>query len=296
MSLSSIRGLPFAQLRLGTWDLRPDTSVITLLTDFGRPDYFVGAMKGVILSINPHATIVDLTHDIPPQDIAAGAFTLLSCYKDFPAGAIHVAVVDPGVGSDRRALLIECGNQFFVGPDNGLFSWICEREADWTAIQLTNERFFRRPVSHTFHGRDVFAPVAAALSRGVTPSQFGAPFRDIVRLETLEPTVVSANALAGRIIHIDRFGNCVTSFTAEHLRSRPGSTAWRFMLDEREITSFHAFFADAAANEIFCTIGSAGFVEICARNASAAALLDVKRGQKLQLIATALTELSARQK
>src|SRR5438876_7445300 len=135
-------------------------SIITLLTDFGSQDYFAAAMKGVILSVNPNAQIIDITHEIPPQDIHAAAFNLLASYKDFPAGTIHIAVVDPGVGSRRRPLLIEVAKQFFVGPDNGIFSWVCEREGNWRAIQLTNEQFFRHPVSDTFHGRDVFAPVA----------------------------------------------------------------------------------------------------------------------------------------
>src|SRR2546423_4876621 len=142
-------------------------SIITLITDFGAQDYFVGAMKGVILSINPDARIVDISHEIPPQDIHSAAFNLLACYKDFPAGTIHVAVVDPGVGSNRRGILVECDEQLFVGPDNGLFSWICEREGQFRARELTNDQFFRKPVSPTFHGRDVFAPVAAALAAGI---------------------------------------------------------------------------------------------------------------------------------
>src|SRR5712691_3018175 len=116
--------------------------IITLLTDFGSQDYFAAAMKGVILSINPDAQIIDITHEIPPQDIHAAAFNLLASYKDFPAGTIHIVVVDPGVGSERRPLLIEVAKQFFVGPDNGIFSWVCEREGNWRAIHLTNEEFF----------------------------------------------------------------------------------------------------------------------------------------------------------
>src|SRR5437867_7292922 len=138
--------------------------IITLLTDFGSQDYFAAAMKGVILSINPAAQIVAITHELPPQDIHAAAFNLLATYRDFPANTIHVAVVDPGVGSTRRAILIECAGQFFIGPDNGIFTWICEREGSYRAFHLTNEIVFRHPVSTTFHGRDIFAPVPAALS------------------------------------------------------------------------------------------------------------------------------------
>src|SRR5215467_1317207 len=131
-------------------------SLITLTTDFGSQDYFVAAMKGVILSRNPDTRIVDISHEVPPQDIQGAAFTLLACYKDFPAGTIHVGVVDPGVGSDRRAILIECAEQFLVGPDNGIFSWICEREGEFNAWELTRKSYLRQEVSPTFHGRDVF--------------------------------------------------------------------------------------------------------------------------------------------
>jgi S-adenosyl-L-methionine hydrolase (adenosine-forming) len=269
-------------------------AIITLLTDFGGSDYFVGAMKGVILSLNPDATIVDITHEIPPQDIESGAFNLLSCYRDFPKGTIHVAVVDPGVGSDRRAIIIECADQFFVGPDNGLFSWICEREQNWTATHVTNQRFFRHPVSNTFHGRDIFAPVAAALSLGQRPSEFGTSFTDIVSLESLEPLAINESTIGGRIIHIDRFGNCVTNFTRATLESRGAATSWRITLNDREIGSRRQFFADAGPDELFTIIGSAGFIEICVRNGSAANSMNVQRGQSVQLTAGVLREIRAR--
>src|SRR6185295_11708123 len=173
-------------------------SIITLLTDFGSQDYFVGAMKGVILSINPEAAIVDISHEISPQDIQAAAFNLFCCYDNFPAGTIHVAVVDPGVGSNRKPVAIECGRRFFVGPDNGLFSWICEREREWRAFQLTNTQFFHQPVSRTFHGRDIFAPIAAELSKGLAMSELGDALSDIVRLEPLEPKRIDERTIEGR--------------------------------------------------------------------------------------------------
>ena len=268
--------------------------IITLLTDFGARDYFVGAMKGVILSINPDAQIVDLTHEIPPQDIEAAAFNLLSCYRNFPERTIHVAVVDPGVGSDRRAIIVECADQFFVGPDNGLFSWIAEREGIWTATHITNQRFFRRPVSNTFHGRDIFAPVAAALSSGRQPRELGPALTDIVRLESLEPTAINENTFEGRIIHIDRFGNCVTNFTRETLESRGVATAWRMTISGQEISSLRSFFADSGPNEAFAVVGSAGFIEICVRNGSAAELLNVHRGERVRLTGSTLAEIHAR--
>ncbi|HEX3083596.1 MAG TPA: SAM-dependent chlorinase/fluorinase [Pyrinomonadaceae bacterium] len=264
-------------------------SIITLLTDFGTQDYFTGAMKGVILSRNPHAQIVDITHDIPPQDVHAGAFNLLSTYRDFPPGTIHLAVVDPGVGSKRQALVVDCAQQWFVGPDNGLFGWICEREGKWRAFALTDERFFRQPVSNSFHGRDIFAPVAAALSLGHGAKEFGSELNDIVHLEALEPKKIDGNTIEGRIIHVDRFGNCVTNFSNEILTSRSEPTAWKMILNGQEIHSFHPFFAAAAANEVFCTSGSAGFLEISVRNSSAAKLLNIQRGQAVIFAATTLT-------
>ncbi len=269
-------------------------STITLLTDFGNSDYFVGAMKGVILSINPHATIVDITHEIPPQDIQTAAFNLLSCYCDFPAGTIHVAVVDPGVGSNRRAIVVECANRFFVGPDNGLFSWICEREGNWSATHVTSDKFFRKRVSKTFHGRDIFAPVAAALSSGHQPHEFGPAVTDIVRLPSLQPATIDEHTIEGRIIHIDRFGNCVTNFTRQTLKSRGPATSWRIVLNDCEIDSFRRFFADSGFDEVFAIVGSAGFIEICVRNGSAAKILNVERGQSAQLRGGALREIRAR--
>src|SRR5215208_7621540 len=163
-------------------NVSPSLPVITLLTDFGTADYFVGAVKGAILSVNPAATIVDITHEIPPQDVAAGAFTLLAAYKTFPAGTIHVAVVDPGVGSIRRPIILSANEQFFVGPDNGLFTYIYDREPSHRTFHVTADRYFRPEPSTTFHGRDIFAPVAAALSKGLNARKFGPMISNAVRL------------------------------------------------------------------------------------------------------------------
>jgi S-adenosylmethionine hydrolase len=260
----------------------PIMPIITLLTDFGSQDYFVSAMKGVILSINPHARIVDITHEIPPQDIRAASFNLLAVYKNFPAGTIHVAVVDPGVGSARRAVIVQCAGQFFAGPDNGLFSWICEREEISLAVHLTNEKFFSHPVSHTFHGRDIFAPAAAALSNGVALKEFGPTIDDLIQIESLVPRPIAGGGLAAAIIHIDRFGNCITNLTRAHL-----NVGAKLLVNGREISSFREFFADVATNddELFSILGSAGFLEIAARNASAAKVLGARRGDSVQLLA-----------
>ena len=255
-------------------------SIITLLTDFGAQDYFVGATKGAILSLNPDAQIVDLTHEIPPRDIRAGAFNLLAVHRDFPAGTIHVGIVDPGVGSARRGIIISCANQFFVGPDNGLFSWICERERDYRAVQLTNESFFRHPVSETFHGRDIFAPVAAALSTGVAMEDFGPVIDDVIQLESLEPTRRGRGVLEATIIHIDRFGNCITNLRRDHL-----SAVAKLVINGREI-GFRPFFSARGMDEgeLFYLFGSAGFAEIAVRDDSAAKILEVQYGQAVMAL------------
>jgi S-adenosylmethionine hydrolase len=256
--------------------------LITLLTDFGTADYFVAAVKGVILGLNAQARMVDITHDIPPQDIESAAYTLLAAYTAFPAGTIHVAVVDPGVGSARRAIVIELGEQFFVGPDNGLFSFVCDSRADesFKAFALTNEKYFRHPVSSTFNGRDVFAPVAAALSLGVKPKELGPAITDLVRLPSLKITAVAGGNLQARIIHIDRFGNCITNITPNDLPAKRIDAGVTLRVKGKLVKSFKTHFAEQSTTHerLFAIWGSAGFLELAAANASAAKLLQARRG------------------
>jgi S-adenosylmethionine hydrolase len=259
-------------------------SLITLLTDFGTSDYFVGAMKGAILKVNPRATIIDITHEIPAHNVQAGAFTLLAACGAFPAGTIHVAVVDPGVGSKRRALVAECGGQLFVAPDNGLLSYVCERANASRFFQATNRKYFRESVSQTFHGRDLFAPVAAALSLGVATRDVGEEINDPVRLPSLAPRVEEDGSVEASIIHIDRFGNCVTNITARELSDEQIARGATLTINGRTIRSFRRFFADAAdepanTHTLFAIWGSAGFLEIAAFQTSAAELLGAQRGQ-----------------
>jgi S-adenosyl-L-methionine hydrolase (adenosine-forming) len=260
------------------------TPVITLLTDFGTADYFVAAVKGVILTINPQVSLVDITHEVPPQDIEAGAFTLLNCYRDFPDGTIHVAVVDPGVGSARRGIVVCAGAHYFVGPDNGLFSYICDRETSHQAFHLTASEYFRSEPSSSFHGRDVFAPVAAALSKGTKPEQFGPGIKDEVRLAPLAPVKDQDGSLRGRIIHIDHFGNCITNFTRADV---PNSDQVKLVVKRKVIRQFRRFFADepgskagkaGAQDQLFAIWGSAGFLELSINGGSAASKLRAKRG------------------
>jgi S-adenosylmethionine hydrolase len=252
---------------------------ITLLTDFGYGDYFVSAMKGTILSVNPEAKVVDISHDIAPQDIEAAAFTILAGYQSFPPGTIHVAVVDPGVGSGRRPILMRAGNYSFVGPDNGIFSYVRDQEADFRVFHITNTQYFRQPVSATFHGRDIFAPVAAALSLGIDPRNLGNEIRDPVRLKTLQPERLKNGKLKGRVIHIDRFGNCITNIRREDFED-----AARLDVAGKTIKSFKRFFAEESKGRLFGVWGSAGFLELATNGASAAKLLGAKRGQSVLVL------------
>ena len=264
---------------------RPSVPLITLLTDFGSADYFVGAMKGIILSINPNARVVDITHEIPPQDVPAGAFNLLAAYRSFPAQTIHVGVVDPGVGSTRRPILVTAGNQFFVGPDNGIFSYIIDRERDARAFHLTNEKYFRPSVSATFHGRDVFAPVAAALSVGVEMESLGVEVNDCARLGPLTPKKLKNGNIRARLIHIDRFGNCVTNLTPEELTREMIAKGARLNVNGKAIKTFRRFFAEQGRSKdtLFAVWGSAGFLEIAAKNQSAAKMLRARCGQTVSV-------------
>ena len=256
--------------------------VITLLTDFGLKDYFVGAVKGVILGVNPWARIVDITHEIPEHDIEAAAFTVLAVAGSFPPGTIHLAVVDPGVGSSRKPLLIMSGGQYFVGPDNGLFSYVMENDAE--VYELTNTDYFRPPLSQNFHGRDVFAPVAAALSSGIKPETLGKRITEWLTLPSLKPKKLR-DGLEGRVIQIDRFGNCITNLTPADIRAEEIGSITQLKVGEKRIESFRLFYGDHArgGKTPFAIWGSAGFLEVSAENKSAAELLRVERGDKVRV-------------
>ncbi len=256
--------------------MNDESNLIVLLTDFGTKDYFVGAMKGVILSINQDAKIVDITHDIEPQNINAAAFTLRACYKNFPDKTIFVAVVDPGVGSNRKAILVETERYFFIAPDNGLLSFVFDEATNLKVFELMNERYFAENISATFHGRDVFAPVAAHLSNGVATDQFGGQTNDYLISSETKPPQISPEKITGTIIQIDRFGNLITNLTKEKLPEK-------FVVEVggKQIKNLKSYFAEAAKGELLLIFGSAGFLEIVAFQDSAQKLLNVEVGREI---------------
>jgi S-adenosylmethionine hydrolase len=253
--------------------------VITLLTDFGTQDYFVAAMKGVILSLNPETQIVDITHEIPPQNISDGGFTLFACYRNFPRGTVHVAVVDPGVGSKRRAILAVTKEHYFIAPDNGLLSLVFAAEPEIKVFELNKERYFQNPVSRTFHGRDIFASVAGWVSKGAQPEELGEEIGDFVRFDTAKPVAAGESKIRGEILHVDGFGNCVTNFDEQLL---PGK--FHLEIKGRKVTRQQNYYAEAESeNDLFMIIGSAGLLEVCAFRGSAAGILQASAGDEVIL-------------
>ncbi|MBV8142610.1 MAG: SAM-dependent chlorinase/fluorinase [Verrucomicrobia bacterium] len=260
--------------------------IITLLTDFGSEDYFVGAMKGTILTRSPKSVLVDITHTIPPQDVRAAAFTLNGAYPYFPAGSIHLAVVDPGVGSERRPVLVQAAAHLFVGPDNGLFTLILEEITEARIRHLTNTAYFPLHRSSTFHGRDIFAPVAAALAEGVPPENFGPTIRDPVRLEIARGESMADGSIAGMIIHVDHFGTCVTNLACNQLSSFTSTCPFCLEVKEFQIRKLARCYDEGAMQpgEPFLVCGSAGMLEISVWSSSAARELKIKVGEPVLLV------------
>jgi len=253
-------------------------ATITLLTDFGLADTYVGQVKGAILAIAPGATLVDLTHAVTPQDVFGGAFLLWSAVEAFPRGTVHVAVVDPGVGSARRAIAIRCirGDQF-VGPDNGLLVPAVERLGGVElAVELSESRYWRPKPSNTFHGRDIFGPAAGHLANGVPPGQLGREIEDPVLLKLPEP-----NGLDGEVIHVDTFGNLITNIPARALPQR-FEVRLQVRLQERRVVS-GSHYAAVGRGELIALVGSADLLELSARDASAAELTGAIRGTRVSV-------------
>ena len=256
--------------------------IITLTTDFGTSDHLVGAMKGVILNINPAARIVDINHSVAPFDILDGALSLANSYRYFPPRTIHVIIVDPGVGTDRRPILVSGEKQFFVAPDNGVLSMIYEREP-CTVRHITAEHYFLNPVSPTFHGRDIFAPTAAWLSKTLQTEAFGEVVTDFVRF-TLPKAKSSGQSVKGVVLRVDAFGNLMTNLTAEDIPigALDGGPI-KLAVNGKPVVKFAQTFASGAPGELIAVIGSAGYVEIAVNRGSAARTLGVNRGAEITL-------------
>lgn len=255
--------------------------ILTLTTDFGLSDHYVGAMKGVILTICPQAQIVDISHEVTPFETAEGAFTLAQAYRCFPQKTTHVVVVDPGVGTARRPILMEAGGQHFVAPDNGVLSMIYAQERHKVRL-ISNARYFREPVSRTFHGRDIFAPVAAHVAAGVPPARMGKIIHDYLRPEFEKPQPSGKRSWAGRILKIDRFGNLITNF---HEREFPGLEQKSFSLavGMAEIVRMARTYAEVKPGELFAIVGSSGYVEVSVNQGSAAKQVGCQTGSVAEL-------------
>ena len=256
-------------------------NIITLTTDFGYKDPFVGEMKGVILSINPDAVVVDLTHDINPQDIEQGAFIIGTSHRYFPKGTVHVAVVDPGVGSARRAVIIEADGDYFVGPDNGIFSYIVSSivssSKNLKAVHITEERYMLSKDSPTFQGRDLFAPVAAWLSKGIALEEFGPVIHDLNTVPIPEPVVESA-VVRGNVIYIDRFGNAITNITMNDL-SGLGEN-YIVEIKGREVRTLK-YYSEASGNDLNCLINSSGHLELFVNRGNASERFSIYKGERV---------------
>jgi S-adenosylmethionine hydrolase len=255
--------------------------IITLTTDFGLSDHFVGVMKGVILGIAPAAQVIDISHGVQPYEIADGAFTIAQAYRYFPKKTIHVVVVDPGVGTARRPLLAEMGGQFFIAPDNGVLSMVFAREHP-KVRHITNERYFLHPLSRTFHGRDVFSPVAAHLAAGIQPAQLGKRIDDYLLAAFGEPTQTGEHTWSGAVLKADHFGNLATNF---HIDQFPSIRTHAFSLTvgSQAITRLALTFSDCAPGELFVVIGSSGYLEVAIRQGSAAGALGCSAGSQIEL-------------
>jgi len=272
--------------------------VIALLTDFGTTDIYVGVMKGVILSIDPQAQIIDITHDIQPQNVRQAAFALLNSYRYFPEGTLFLTIVDPDVGTDRKPIVVQAGKYTFVAPDNGVLSYVLYEIRDAFAIELNNPTYQLATVSSTFHGRDIFAPAAAHLAKGVALRAMGTPMLYPVTLP--EPTLsVSPKKITGEVMHIDHFGNLITSIgylrwvAPERLTLNkrfgefatapvPATTAIVGVGDS-VITGIRRTFGEAGRGDVLALVESNGYLEIAVNQGSAAARLDVSIGDRIEL-------------
>jgi S-adenosyl-L-methionine hydrolase (adenosine-forming) len=259
--------------------------VITLLTDYGITDSYVAEVKGAILKINPDVTIVDVSHDVGNYDIASGAFNMARTAPYFPEGTIHVGVVDPTVGSSRKAIIVKAGTMWFVGPDNGLLAPVADRLGYEQAWEITNLKLLPHKVSDVFDGRDVFGPTGALLSKGIPADEIGTRIDEIIRLVNYQPEI-DGETIHGNIIHIDGFGNVVTNITYDTLAKIEVSSETRFKLtvDEKEYTApYVRRFSAVKEGELLCLVAGGGYLEISVNQGNAANRLGLSVGAEITL-------------
>jgi S-adenosylmethionine hydrolase len=258
-------------------------SIITLTTDFGTSDHLVGAMKGVIANINPAARVVDINHHVTPFDILDGALSIGGAYSYFPARTVHIVIVDPGVGTQRRPLMVSGEKQFFIAPDNGVLSTVYDRES-CSVRHITSEHYFLNPVSPTFHGRDIFAPAAAWLSKTAQTEPFGEVVTDFVRFKLPTPKEVN-NTLKGVVLRVDTFGNLMTNFKVEHLPpAAVESCEVHFSIAGKEVRDLVRTFGLGGPGQPVALIGSSGYIEIAINRGNAARALGANRGAEVTLL------------
>jgi S-adenosylmethionine hydrolase len=257
--------------------------LITLTTDFGLNDHFVGILKGVILNIAPDAQIVDICHSVQAFDVLDGALTIAQSYSYFPSGTVHLVVVDPGVGTARRPILVTSERHHFVAPDNGVLSMVYSREERLHIRHVTAEHYYLQPISNTFHARDIFAPVAAWLAKGVDPEKFGDEITDFVRFNSPTPKAVDGNTLRGVVLKVDRFGNLVTNITPRDAAMLFGAdpAPFKISVGKQEITEIHSNYSEGAPGAVFGILGSMGYLEIAADRGSAAKITGAGKGSEV---------------
>lgn len=257
--------------------------IITLTTDYGTNDHLVGTLKGVILKIHPEVTIVDITHDVTAYDLLDGALAIGSSYSYFPPRTIHVVVVDPGVGTERRPLLVSGETQYFVAPDNGVLSLVYEQEENVLVRHANVEHYYLQPVSKTFHGRDVFAPIAAWLAKGAQAAAMGEEITDYKKFAMPKPKPADGG-MKGVVLRVDGFGNLITNFRAEDLPAVALETgSLELNVGSQAVTKLVDTFAKGAPGEAFAYIGSSGFVEVGVNRGNAAKSLGLGRGAAVLL-------------
>jgi len=259
--------------------------IITFTTDFGLTEHYVGTMKGVILNINPSVHLVDISNLVQSYDVLDGALAISQSYRYFPSNTIHLVIVDPGVGTSRRPLLVRSEKHFFIAPDNGVMSFVYEQEERLEVRHITSEHYFLQPMSNTFHGRDLFAAIAGWLSKGIESSSFGEVITDYVRFAAPKPKVMAPNTIKGVVLKVDKFGNMITNIRPQDLPQLFEPEArFRIIIGKSEITKMKTAYAQGTPGETFAILGSLGYLEIATNRGMAARMVGADKGSDVGVV------------